>query len=399
MDDGNKKDDLGNKNDGPESSSADKTIKTLHPAYSVTNIQSKIRILDGVKVTYTSWVKLFRLHALAYQVLDHIDGSPSPAETDADFKSWQELDALVLQWIYSTVSDSNLPRVLDAGPTARHAWLKLEKVYLSNKKARAGALETKFCNLTLAACSSLDDYCERLKDLANQLEDVDHPVTEERLVLQLVRGLPAEYDTMASLINANNADWDLARSMLQDEIIRQEARQKTTHSVLVSASGQQPNTTHNRTPAGSQSNPTNQPQQPYYNQPQQPYDPIELVDVVGAVDAVIAEAVLAVAPFHSSQHGLQTIPPTHNGLGGILHLALTPHNPLFSQIPTSPSPLHHLRWPTIQPNNTPYLNQPKILTQPNTQPLPILLFISPIHRPVTILSVLLISSRQWHLCS
>ncbi|XP_021991862.1 uncharacterized protein LOC110888654 [Helianthus annuus] len=233
MDDGNKKDDLGNKNDGPESSSADKTIKTLHPAYSVTNIQSKIRILDGVKV------------------LDHIDGSPSPAETDVDFKSWQELDALVLQWIYSTVSDNNLPRVLDAGPTARHAWLKLEKVYLSNKKARAGALETKFCNLTLAACSSLDDYCENLKDLANQLEDVDHPVTEERLVLQLVRGLPAEYDTTASLINANNADWDLARSMLQDEIIRQEARQKTTHSVLVTASGQQPNTTHNRTPTGS----------------------------------------------------------------------------------------------------------------------------------------------------
>ncbi|XP_021992217.1 uncharacterized protein LOC110889035 [Helianthus annuus] len=182
-----------NKKDAPESSISDKPTKTLHPAYSVTNVQSKICTLDGVKVTYTSWVKLFRLHAVAYQVFDQIDGTEPPPKTAAEYQSWKELDALVLQWIYSTMSDDLLPRVLESGPTARHAWVKLEKIYLSNKKARAGRWKPR--------------------KLANQLEDVDHPVTEERLVLQLVRGLPGEYDTTASLINANNADWDLARNM------------------------------------------------------------------------------------------------------------------------------------------------------------------------------------------
>ncbi|XP_022023753.1 uncharacterized protein LOC110924016 [Helianthus annuus] len=228
-----------NKNDEPESSNSDKLTKNLHPAYSVINVQSKIRTFDGVKVTNTSWVKLFRLHAVVYQVFDHIDGSEPPPKTAAEYQSWKELDALVLQWIYSTVSDDLLPRVLESGPIGHHAWVKLEKIYLSNKKARVGALETKFCNLTLSACSSLDDYCQRLKDLANQLEDVDHRVTEERLVLQLVQGLHAEYDTTASLINANNADWDLARSMLEIEVIRQEARQKTTQSVHVATSQNQ----------------------------------------------------------------------------------------------------------------------------------------------------------------
>ncbi|XP_022001129.1 uncharacterized protein LOC110898601 [Helianthus annuus] len=122
---------------------------------------------------------------------------------------------------------------MDSDGTARGAWVKLEKIYLSNKKARAATLETKFVNLTLAACSSLDDYCQKLKDLANQLEDVDQPISESRLVLQLVRGLPQEFDTTASLINSTNADWDEARSMLTDELIRIEACKPNSSSVIV----------------------------------------------------------------------------------------------------------------------------------------------------------------------
>ncbi|XP_022040702.1 uncharacterized protein LOC110943261 [Helianthus annuus] len=195
-------------NDAADATSQ-KPVTSLHPAYSVTNIQTKIRTLDGTKVTYSSWTKLFKLHAVAYKVLDHLDNTPPPPEKSSDYASWKEIDALVLQWIYSTISDDLL--------------VKIEKIFLSNKKARAAALETKFVNLTLSACSSLDDYCQQLKDLANQVGDVDQPVTESRLVLQL------------------EADWDLARSMLNDEVIRQAARQNP-QSVLVAptASNQQP---------------------------------------------------------------------------------------------------------------------------------------------------------------
>ncbi|KAJ0490828.1 putative RNA-directed DNA polymerase [Helianthus annuus] len=240
----------------PDSSQS--AIKSnLHPAYSVTNIQSKIRTLDGKKVTYSAWIKLFRLHATAYQVLNHIDETPPPEPKSPEYPSWKELDALVLQWIYATLSDDLLLSVLENESTARTAWVKLETKFLSNKKARAGALETKFCNLTLSACKSLDDYCQQLKDLANQLADVDHPITEDRLVLQLVRGLPAEFDTTASLINANNAGWDLARNMLNDEVIRLEARQKSTNSVLM-AQNQTPNNQHSTNPYPSYSPTPNQ---------------------------------------------------------------------------------------------------------------------------------------------
>ncbi|KAD7477347.1 hypothetical protein E3N88_00483 [Mikania micrantha] len=197
---------------------------SLHPAYSVSNIQLKIRTLDGKKVTYSSWVKLFQFHAIAYKVLSHLDGTPQPNSTAPTYAAWKELDALVSQWIYSIVSDELLTQILDTSATARDTWLKLDKIFHFNKQTRATALETQFINLKLAACASVDDYCQQLKDLANQLVDVDHPISDSRLVLQLVRGLSTEFATTAQLIHAQKADWDLARTMLHDEVIRQESQ-------------------------------------------------------------------------------------------------------------------------------------------------------------------------------
>ncbi|KAD5508849.1 hypothetical protein E3N88_16552 [Mikania micrantha] len=169
---------------------------SLHPAYSVSNIQTKIRTLDGTKVTYSSWVALFCLHVVAYKVLNHIDGTPTPVSLPVDAASWQELDALVLQWIYSTVSDDQLIRILDAKNTALAAWLKLERIYLSNKKACAAALETKFCNLSLTTCSSVEEYCQ------------------------------------CHLFLNPGVDWDQAISMLNDEVLRLEAHKGSATTVL-----------------------------------------------------------------------------------------------------------------------------------------------------------------------
>uniref|UniRef100_A0A251VKK5 Uncharacterized protein n=1 Tax=Helianthus annuus TaxID=4232 RepID=A0A251VKK5_HELAN len=185
--------------------------------------------------------------------MDHIDGTAPPASSSAEYEAWKEIDALVLQWIFSTLSDALLKRVMDSSTATAHAaWSKLEKIYLSNKKARAASLETKFCNLSLSACSSVEAYCQQLTDLANQLADVDVPVTESRLVLQLVRGLPAEFNTTAALINQNGVDWDQAVSMLQDEILRLDA-QKDSHSTVLAATSSQ------TTPQNNQQTPSSDP--------------------------------------------------------------------------------------------------------------------------------------------
>ncbi|XP_074298644.1 uncharacterized protein LOC141629564 [Silene latifolia] len=94
---------------------------TLHPVYTVTNIQHKVRVLDGAKVSYASWVNLFTLRARGYKVLNHIDDTPAPPKTDPQHDSWCEIDAHVLKWIYGTMSDELLPRVLEPESTAQEA--------------------------------------------------------------------------------------------------------------------------------------------------------------------------------------------------------------------------------------------------------------------------------------
>ncbi|XP_021986561.1 uncharacterized protein LOC110883003 [Helianthus annuus] len=200
--------------------------KALYSVYSVTNIQNKVRTLDGVKVTYTSWVKLFKLHAKGYEVLDHIDGTEPPAKDDESYDSWAKIDAIVLQWIYGTLSDDLLVRILDYETTAQQAWNKIQTIFQNNKNSRASSLMHAFTTTTLASCSSLNDYFQKLKDIAEQLSDVNQPVTESRLVLQMVQGLPPEFDTTAQFTNQSNTSWDDARDMIDQEQRRQAARQQ-----------------------------------------------------------------------------------------------------------------------------------------------------------------------------
>ncbi|KAL9226378.1 hypothetical protein vseg_002200 [Gypsophila vaccaria] len=229
----------------------------LHPVYTVTNIQHKVRVLDGVKVSYATWVSLFTLHARGYKVLNHIDDTPAPTKTDPSYAAWCEIDAHVLQWIYGTLSDDLLPRVLEPNSTAQAAWNRVKNIFLNNKGARAASLESEFHSLKLGNFPSFDAYCQRLRELSGQLKDVDAEVTYQRLVLQLVRGLPKEYDTVAAYINQTMPTFETARSMIELENHRQSSREDNSAMVASSTNPrfgddtQPPTHNHKRSHGGS----------------------------------------------------------------------------------------------------------------------------------------------------
>lgn len=148
--------------------------------------------------------------------------------------AWQTFDSLIQQWIYNTLSDDLFANVLSNGDlTAREAWVKLQQIFLNNKHSCATTLENKFNNLTLSACSNSDEYFQTLKDIAGQLKVVDQLVTDSRLVIQMVCGLPVEYDTMCAVINQSKPTWDDAMAMLEDEIQRQTARPGNTRDTVL----------------------------------------------------------------------------------------------------------------------------------------------------------------------
>ncbi|KAJ0917386.1 putative RNA-directed DNA polymerase [Helianthus annuus] len=215
--------------DQPPAITADATNshKPLHPVYTVSNIQHKVRVLDGTKVSYASWVRLFMLHAKGYHVLCHIDGTPPPAKDSSDFASWENIDSIVLQWIYGTLSDDLVVRVLTDKSTALEAWQRVKRLFENNKGPRSQALQHELANLTLASMPSLDAYCQKIRDLTDQLSALGFPMNDQQRVLHLVKGLPKEYDTIASILNNSLPTWE----DVVDQLIFESGRLKTRDAV------------------------------------------------------------------------------------------------------------------------------------------------------------------------
>ncbi|XP_026428239.1 uncharacterized protein LOC113324119 [Papaver somniferum] len=162
---------------------------TLHPAFAVSNIKVLIPVtLDIKQDEYSSWVLLFQLHLQAHNLLFLIDSSsPTP---DLDAVTILQLDALCRQWMFSTMTKDLMLTVLKTGKTAKDLWDHLKRLFQDNKGNRAASLECKFVNLKFIDCNNVDDYCDKLQALSNRLSDLEFPMDEKRLVIQLVNGLP-----------------------------------------------------------------------------------------------------------------------------------------------------------------------------------------------------------------
>ncbi|XP_022014703.1 uncharacterized protein LOC110914200 [Helianthus annuus] len=118
----------------------------LHPALTVGNIKHLIPLTLELETThYTSWSALFQNHCRAYQVYDHLEPKSSPTASSSGDKTdagktdtgkpdaaiseadalWIRLDAIVLQWIYGTISTDLLHTILAPGQAAYDAWTLL----------------------------------------------------------------------------------------------------------------------------------------------------------------------------------------------------------------------------------------------------------------------------------
>ncbi|XP_065862190.1 uncharacterized protein [Euphorbia lathyris] len=193
-----------------------------HPSLTVSNISTFIKItLDIEKGHYPTWAALFKLHATAFQVLDHIL-PPSPTDPSADTLKqsnpalWTRIDAVVLQWIYNTISLDLLHTIIVADSTAAGAWSRLQEIFSDNKNSRALFLQQEFSKTKLSDYSDISTYSQHLKSLSDQLSNVDCPVTNDQMVLQLISGLTDAYDTVGTQIRHGDPlpTFQRARSML-----------------------------------------------------------------------------------------------------------------------------------------------------------------------------------------
>ncbi|XP_071688844.1 uncharacterized protein [Rutidosis leptorrhynchoides] len=145
-----------------------------HPALSISNIKNIIPItLDIKNGQYNSWSQLFKIHCRAYDVIHHIipavsaaDSSSTTTDTSNDDPSWSRLDAIVLQWIYGTISNELMGTIMEDDQTAVQAWTRIQSVFQDNKNTRALYLQRQFTNIKLDDYPDVSSYYQEIKALA-----------------------------------------------------------------------------------------------------------------------------------------------------------------------------------------------------------------------------------------
>ena len=171
------------------------------PATYATSIKLHVPItLDLTTSNYTPWRELFLVALGRYSLISHVLGDPAASPSDTSPTSdWGRDDYTVLSWIYGSVSPDILGIVMRSGASARTIWDAIENLFRDNKKHRAIQLESEFRN-TPQGDMSISDYCAKLKGLADALMDVGQTISDENLVLTLLRGLNDNYAHLRSFL-------------------------------------------------------------------------------------------------------------------------------------------------------------------------------------------------------
>ncbi|XP_021724706.1 uncharacterized protein LOC110692021 [Chenopodium quinoa] len=191
--------------------------------------------LDQEDAQYAAWVELFQIQVYAFNVLDHIDVIVS-RPTEIDDATWKRLDAIVKLWIYGTISRDLVHTIMKPGGTTLELWTRLEEIFHDNKHTRAVFLEEQFTNIKLEHYANMSNYCRQINLLADQLANVDCPVFDCKMVMQLITGLTkGEYDTVATIVSQSEPtpSFNKARSMFLLEETRKNKQEEIGQQALI----------------------------------------------------------------------------------------------------------------------------------------------------------------------
>jgi hypothetical protein len=92
------------------------------------------------------------------------------------------IDSCVVNWILATVSKGVYDVVRRDHHDAFSLWHAVEALFHANELQRAVYLETELRSLQQGDMS-MNDYCTKLKRIADQLRDIGHAVSEPSQVL------------------------------------------------------------------------------------------------------------------------------------------------------------------------------------------------------------------------
>jgi hypothetical protein len=168
-------------------------LLNLHAqAVSVQNIRTLVPLLLDVNSTfYARWKESFLDVLGKYSLERHVlSDAVAPASP-----SWVRMNCVVRTWLLGAISDDLADSVSERGASARAIWLAIESQFLGNRTTRALYADQEFRAFSQGDLSIID-YCRRFKRMAEDLRDLGQPISEETLVLNIIRGLNERFSAL-----------------------------------------------------------------------------------------------------------------------------------------------------------------------------------------------------------
>jgi hypothetical protein len=94
----------------------------------------------------------------------------------------------IVSWLYCTISADLLRTVQTGTDTAYSLWRSIHGLFSDNKAMRSVYLGTELRNIYQGDLPMMA-YCTKVKLLADQLHDLESPVSDPDLVITLLRDL------------------------------------------------------------------------------------------------------------------------------------------------------------------------------------------------------------------
>jgi hypothetical protein len=174
---------------------ADTVVAGLHlQAAAVLNIRQLVNIVLDSSTNYISWCDLMEQVVQCYALIKHaMDDAPS------NDPGWIQMDSVILNWISNSISEDLHQVVRERGCTTRHLCLAIENQFLGNREQHTLHLDAAFRTFVQGDLS-INEYCRKFKAMVDDLADLDAPVEDRILVLNILQGLNQHFEHVGSII-------------------------------------------------------------------------------------------------------------------------------------------------------------------------------------------------------
>ncbi|VFQ96979.1 unnamed protein product [Cuscuta campestris] len=186
------------------------------------NLQS-LTLVKLDDTNYPSWSATVRANLLAHRLLSYVDGSePSPPALILDekatapnkdappvmkpnpaYESWLIVDAQIRACLLAIVSPT-VQTHIHALPTSAAIWNHLEQRYNSLSRTHIFQLKERLHSVTKGT-DSMQTYLDTVLTIVSSLKLAHEDISEQDIILCVLRGLPADYASLKQNIRTNIA--------------------------------------------------------------------------------------------------------------------------------------------------------------------------------------------------